>query len=110
MTWSRSWTVIVRDAFAALRIFTAVGINFGLIFFGILRLLDRIDEPAPQYAFGIPHEELNESVVFNPTGIPKAAPTARSHVDASAGIDPGRLAEPVVLLLDRGVGVFKDGP
>ena len=35
MIWSRSWTVIVRDAFAALRIITAAGINFGLIFFDI---------------------------------------------------------------------------
>jgi len=109
MIWSRSWSVIERDAFAALRIFTPAGINFGLIFLDIFCLVDGIYEPAPQDAIGIPHKELNESVMFDPTGIPKASPTARPHVDASAGIDPGRLAELVVLLLDRGVGVFKDG-
>ena len=108
--WSRSWTVIVREAFAALRIFTAAGINFALTFFAIFCLFDGIYEPAPQDAIGIPHKELNESVVFDPTGIPKASPTARPHVDSSAGIDPGRFAELVILLLDRGVGVFKDGP
>jgi hypothetical protein len=74
--WSRSWTVIVRDDFAVLRIFTADEINFALIFFDIFCVIDGIYKPAPQDAIGIPHKELNESVVFDPTGIPKASPAA----------------------------------
>jgi hypothetical protein len=107
--WSRSWTVIERDAFAALRILTAAGTDFGPVFFDIFRLLAGIYEPTPQDAIGIAHEELDERVVFDPAMVPKASSTARPHVDASAGIDPGRFTELVVLLLDRSVGVFKDG-
>ncbi len=46
MSWSRSRTDIEREAFAALRIVSAAGVDFGLIFFGVSRLLDRVDEPA----------------------------------------------------------------
>src|SRR5262245_13699593 len=40
MSWSRSRFVIEREAFAALRIFTAAGVDLGLTFFDIACLLD----------------------------------------------------------------------
>jgi hypothetical protein len=111
MIFARSWTDILRDASAARLIWIdgRTCLPFvGLIVLDIVTPLDRLDQPTPQDAIRIPHENLDVGIVLNPARTPDTAAPVWPNVVTPACIDPGRFPAPFVLGLDRSISVLKN--